>query len=233
MIKYAKTLINDWISTVYPANCINCSDILVKNENYLCTGCYLGLPRTNYHEKPDDNPLFNRFVHNPFVEEAYCLLHFNQGGVAQMLLHELKYKNRPNVGNFLGTIYAQDIKSLKLDYDLILPVPIHWKKIKKRGYNQSDHIAEGLATELNIPVGKDYLVKSSLGSSQTKKTKVERWQNVASTFRIQKPSALVGKKILLVDDVITTGATVSELCEELIKCEVDRIGICAIASGIK
>ena len=159
MINYAKTLINDFISTVYPSNCLNCSEILVKNEEYLCTGCLLGLPRTDYH-KDGDKPLDILFVHNQFIEEAFCFLHFSQGGVAQRLLHQLKYKNRPGVGVFVGGIYAQDLLNIDLAYDLILPVPIHWKKIKKRGYNQSDYIADGMSQVLDLPVFKDCLLKS-------------------------------------------------------------------------
>lgn len=231
-VTYAKEIISDFFSTLYPENCLNCSDILVSNENYLCTTCALDLPKTNYHQLPD-NPLFLKFVDNPLVVEAFAYLHFNQGGIAQSILRPLKYKSRPHIGEYFGSQFGEEIYHKDVFYDMIIPVPLHWRKKKKRGYNQSDMISRGLGKTLDIPVMEEIVTKRTQTTSQTKKTKVQRWKNVAETFQVLKPTQLVNKKVLLVDDVITTGATIGALCDELVKCDVSSISICSLATGVR
>ena len=231
IVSYAKRIFSDFISTLYPDNCINCSEILVTNEQYLCTSCTMDLPVTNFHLEPD-NPLYQRFAHNPSVIDAYAYLHFHQNGVAQKILHELKYKSRSHLGEFFGALLGAELLRAELTYDLIVPVPIHWKKKLKRGYNQSDFIARGIASMINVPVNEEVLTKVTNTQTQTNKNKLERWKNVEDSFRIVKPTALYNKKVLLVDDVITTGATLSELCDQMVKCDVDTITVGALATGV-
>lgn len=230
VVSYAKRIFSDFISTLYPDNCINCSDILVTNEQYLCTSCTIDLPLTNYHLDPN-NALYQKFAHNPTVIDAYAYLYFRQNGVTQKILHELKYKSRAHIGEFFGALLGTEILRADLNYDLIVPVPIHWRKKRKRGYNQSDHIARGISSVINVPVHEDVLTKVTNTQSQTNKSKLERWKNVEDSFRIVKPTVLYQKRILLVDDVITTGATLSALCDQMVKCDVDTITVAALATG--
>lgn len=232
LVSYAKRVFSDFISTLYPDNCINCSDILVTNEQFLCTSCAIDLPLTNYHLDPE-NALYQKFAHNPAVIDAYALMYFQQRGVAQKILHELKYKSRSNVGEFFGGLLGTELLRAELTYDLIVPVPIHWRKKKKRGYNQSDFIAKGIGEVLRVPVNDEVLTKVTNTETQTKKTKLERWKNVEDSFRIVKPTALYQKNVLLVDDVITTGATLSALCDQMVKCDVESITVGALATGVK
>lgn len=232
LVSYAKRVFSDFISTLYPDNCINCLDTLVTNEQFLCTSCMLDLPQTNYHLDAD-NPLYQKFAHNPSVIDAYAFLYFQQKGVAQKILHELKYKSRSNVGTYFGSMLGAELLRAELTYDIIVPVPIHWRKKKKRGYNQSDFIAKGIANVLDVPVDEEVLTKVTHTQTQTSKTKLERWKNVEDSFRIVKPTALYKKKVLLVDDVITTGATLSALCDQMVKCDVESITLGALATGVK
>ncbi|MEM9324588.1 MAG: phosphoribosyltransferase family protein [Bacteroidota bacterium] len=232
-VKYAKRLLTDFIYTLYPRNCLNCSQILVANEEFLCTTCTIDLPKTNYH-LPGPNPLWDNFAHTPLVTDAFAYLHFVPGGVAQNILHALKYHGRPEIGMYFGRRYAEELQAdIDLDIDLIVPVPMHRKKQQLRGYNQSEQLALGISEVLDIPVMPDAIVKSVNTASQTKKDRLQRWENVQHAFHILKPTALYEKKILLVDDVVTTGATISALSDQLLKCDVTSITICALATGVK
>ena len=232
-VKYAKRLLTDFIYTLYPRNCLNCSNILVANEDFLCTQCLLDLPKTDFHLEPD-NILFQNFAHVSLVSEAFAFWHFNPSGVAQSVLHALKYHDKPEIGRFFGAMYGRELSASRedLEVDLILPIPMHWKKQRIRGYNQSNEIAKGLSSELGIPVLLDGLSKVRHTQSQTKKNRLQRWENVEESFQILKPTSLYDQRIMLVDDVITTGATVSAIADQLVKCDVASITVCALATGV-
>ncbi len=231
-VKYAKRLLTDFISTVYPRNCLNCTNILVTNESFLCTTCQLALPRTDFHNQPE-NLLYKNFAHHPVVTEAFAFLHFNVSGVAQHLLHALKYQNRPEIGRHFGRLYAKElIADRKTDWDIIIPVPMHQKKRRQRGYNQSEEVGHGMSEVLGIPVTTDIILKKQHTESQTKKGRLERWENVQNVFEVADPVALNGKNVLIVDDVITTGATTSAICDELTNYELQSITLCALATGV-
>ena len=203
----------------------------MSSEKYLCATCFLDLPVTNYHED-GENPLWQKLSYITQLDTAVANLHFENQGIAQKLLHKLKYSSNPELGVFLGRNYGQTIKS-QIECDMILPVPIHWKKRKKRGFNQSDFIAQGIGEMLGVPTYPEVLVKRKDTESQTKKNRILRHSDMSNAFRVLKPRLLVGQRVLLVDDVITTGATVSALAEELIKFDVESISICSLATGIK
>lgn len=223
-------LIDDFASLFFPRICVNCRKSLVYQEEILCTHCRWTLPETNYHLNPI-NPLFQKFVYEPNVKFAASFLYYNRKGVAQKLIHSLKYKNTPQVGVALGKWYGHQLKSIDLKADLIIPVPIHRKKELSRGYNQSQKIAEGLSEKLNIPVDSNSVIRHVETKTQTKKGKVDRWVNVDSIYKVKRPDELFGKTAIVVDDVITTGATMGMLLDVLIKAGVTDIAIVAIASG--
>jgi len=178
-----------------------------------------------------DNPVQKIFYGRADVQAAGSFLLFQKKGSVQKMLHALKYKSKPEVGVLLGKWYGQDLKKNNTfcDCDIIIPVPLHKKRMKKRGYNQSEFIAKGLAEELQIPVVNDVLFKKHFTETQTFKSREERWQNTINSFEIKNENLIKDKKILLVDDVITTGATTEACIFQLNKSSEAPISVASIA----
>lgn len=200
------------IGLFYPSVCAACGASLFKWEKLVCTRCRNLLPRTGY-EFHEDNPLARMFYGKvPLKAVTACFFFFKEGKV-QHLIHELKYKGNGDAGVFLGQELGKSIKEAPLfqGIDFLIPVPLHPKREKERGYNQSLMIAKGMAEVLSIPIGEKYLVRSVNTATQTHKTKEERWENVKDIFVVRHPEQLEGKYVLLIDDVLTTGATL-EAC---------------------
>ncbi len=178
----------DFVSLFFPNYCLGCKNTLVKGEDILCTHCILELPKTDYHTFVD-NPIRLRLEGRIHVTYAFAFLRFRKTGLVQHLLHQLKYNNHPEVG----------IR------------PLHESRLRKRGYNQSAKIAEGLSHSLNVAWDENCVKRIIKTTTQTRKSKIERWENVKDGFMIIRPEKIRGKRVLLVDDVITTGATL-EAC---------------------
>jgi ComF family protein len=206
----AESLFSDFIALFYPKYCFGCRDGLVKGEDTLCTKCVLQLPKTNYHHSIS-NPIKERLFGRLPLEHALAFLKFRKTGIVQHLLHELKYNNHPEIGVKLGKLYGRELKENLIDqFDLIVPVPLHNSRKRKRGYNQSAKFAEGLSQSLDVPWDESISMRTTSTATQTKKNKVERWENVKDVFAVHD-DRVRDKRILLVDDVITTGATI-EAC---------------------
>ncbi len=188
------------------------------------------MPKTNFHLLAD-NPIQKIFYGRAEVHYASSFLLFQKKGSVQKMLHALKYKSKPEVGVLLGKWYAQDLKKNNTfaDCEVIIPVPLHKKRQRKRGYNQSEFIAKGLAEELKIPVLNNVLFKKHFTETQTFKSREERWQNTLNSFEIKNEELIKGKKILLVDDVITTGATTEACIFQLNKASEAPISVASIA----
>ena len=222
--------VQDFTALFFPELCAACGKNLFKSERVICTDCIYHLPYTHYHKDPENRvsrQLWGRF---PFVH-ASAFVYFQKGNKVQNMMHQLKYNNRPETGYRLGELYAYDLKrSLHWENpDAILPVPLHPKKKRKRSYNQSEYIANGMASVLNIPVVTDNLIRGTDTATQTKKTRFARYENLKEAFIVSKPELLANKHLLLVDDVITTGATLEACSIELLKLRNVRISISAIA----
>ena len=224
------TLINDFISLIYPKTCMACGKSLYKNEDCLCTYCLYHLPKTNFHLEKD-NEVERVFWGRVRIESAASFLYFSKGGKVQKIMHKLKYKGRQEIGVFLGEQYGLELLNSDTfkNIDIIIPVPLHKMKLKKRGYNQSEKFAEGLSLSMKKPVSTDNLYRKIFSETQTKKTRYKRWQNVESIFDIKNPELLKSKHILLVDDVITTGATMEACVNVLKKVPEIKISIASIA----
>lgn len=222
----------DFIGLLYPDVCYNCEVALVDGEEKICLRCYRDFPLTNYHEAVP-NPLLQIAAGNEKVRGAFCYMKFNKQGVAQKLLHELKYNGNTAVGVLLGEWFAKyiekELASLKLDG--IIPVPLHKSKKRKRGFNQSEIIARGIKNATGLNIMNNVLIRTRDISTQTKKGKVARWQNVESLYQVINEETIEGKNILLIDDVITTGATISLAAEALVASGVNEIYFGSIASG--
>ncbi len=220
----------DFIALMFPRVCINCQSTLVQQENYLCLKCRLSLPKTNYHLW-SDNPLNDKFVYEPKIQTVATYLFFNKGGIAQKLIHEVKYKNQPELGIWLGELYGRELQKMNWPIDMIVPIPLHQSKLARRGFNQSEQMAQGISRETGWPVNSESVIRKRSTSTQTKKSKLERWQNVQSIYSLVNSGAFTGKIIAVVDDVLTTGATIGELILLLSKSGVKGIYILTIAAG--
>jgi len=210
-------MLNDFISLIFPQVCASCGNSLYKNEQTLCTYCVYHLPKTNFHLN-NDNPVAKIFWGRVDILSAGAFYGFNKGGRVQHIIHQLKYKGRKEVGFAVGKLYGYELKmcdSFKT-VDTIIPVPLHPKKIKKRGYNQSESFAEGLSASMEVPANVKTLFRAHESETQTKKSRFSRWQNVESIFQLKDLKSLEGKHVLLVDDVVTTGATL-EACAQTLK----------------
>lgn len=223
-------LINDFLSLIYPRHCEACGNLLFKHETHICNYCKLNLPKTNYH-KNTSSELADTFAGRIPLAQALSLYRFEKSGKVQKLLHAIKYLNQKELAEFLGKLYAEDlIKSNCLEeIDVILPIPLHKDKFKLRGYNQSEYFAKGLAKGLLKSVDTQSLIRMVETATQTKKRKYQRWENVEGIFKLVDKNSLVNKHVLLVDDVITTGATLEAAWQAIKDVQGIKISIASIA----
>jgi ComF family protein len=219
----------DFFSLFFPQLCAGCGKSLFKNETAICTDCIYHLPYTNFH-LDTTNPVSQQLWGRLTFQAAFAYLYFQRGLRVQNLIHQLKYNHRPEVAFKLGEMYGLQIKDSDAvrDLDLIIPVPLHPAKQKKRGYNQSEAFANGLSHSLQIPVNLD-LKRSVSTDTQTRKSRFVRYENMKDVFRLKSHSDLVNKHVLLVDDVITTGATVEACGVELLNVNGLKMSIATIA----
>ena len=226
-------IFGDFISLFFPKYCLACDNALVKGESMICTVCMLEMPQTDYH-RWRENPLRNRLSYRIPVKHAMALFKFSKSGRVQHLLHQLKYRNHPEIGVTLGRIYGEKMKNeseLPTNVDLIIPIPLHPARKRKRGYNQSAKFAEGLSETLEIPFTDELLERRIKTETQTRKSKLNRWENISGVFGLKNPALLEGKKILLVDDVITTGSTLEACSQVLIDQGCPQLSIACIAEA--
>jgi len=224
--------ISDFVSLIYPRICVCCGNSLWRHEQIICTACSFRLPRTNYHLELE-NPVSRVFHGRVNIESAAAFLLFNKGNKVQRLIHQLKYKGRKDIGIWLGLEYGQVLRYSPFFtcIDLIIPVPLHKKKLMLRGYNQSDLFAAGLSRAMNIPVENKLLVRTRATATQTRKGRYDRWKNVEEMFAIPDSLPLTDKHILLVDDVITTGATLESCIATLRAVKGVRVSVATIATA--
>ena len=157
---------------------------------------------------------------------------FTKAGSVQQILHALKYRSMPELGQMLGIIYGEELKTAGYDtrFDLILPVPLHAFKKKRRGYNQSEEFGKGLSKALSVTCSDEILMRNTSTSTQTKKSRFRRWENVKNVFEVRRPAEVDGKRILLVDDVVTTGATLEAVGQALLNSGCKELSIACIAA---
>jgi ComF family protein len=226
-------MFKDFLSLVFPDNCLACSEALNKGEFSICTSCQYVLPKTNYHLSQSENELNKRFWGRVDIRFALSYLRFVKGGMVQKMLYKIKYMGKKEGAKVLGKWYGHDLftSGYQKEFDLLLPVPLHEKKLKKRGFNQSWLFTQGLSESLNIECLENTLVRISEKTSQTNKSRFERWRNVEDIYKINDIDKIKEKRILLIDDVITTGATFESCAIELLKNGAKEISIVVIASA--
>ncbi|HLG35619.1 MAG TPA: ComF family protein [Bacteroidia bacterium] len=233
------TYLRDFFNLFYPHLCPACGRALSSGEQHMCSVCLWRLPKTNFHLQ-EDNPVQRRFWGKTNVASAASFVFFDKGEKVQRMLHSLKYQNNTELGIFLGELYGKELKASPLfsSCDGIVPVPLHLKKIRTRGYNQSDFIAEGLSKAMGIPVYKKFLMRTVATSTQTRKSRYARFENVENVFRLNvrqrtdspgRGEKAVAKHFLLVDDIITTGSTLEACASCLNQIEGVKVSIATIA----
>ncbi|MCK9562576.1 MAG: ComF family protein [Bacteroidales bacterium] len=214
----------------FPDICTVCGSHLRVSERVMCTSCLIDIPRIYFHNQ-ERNPLEDVLWGQIPYEKATALFYYTKKNKYAALLHNLKYKNRSDVGEFLGELFANELqKTGFLDsIDCIIPIPLHKKRLKQRGYNQSEHIALGLSKQSSIPYITNAVVRTVNTQTQTKKSKEERLRNVQNIFSVINPSVLAHKHVLLLDDVITTGATCISCADTIISAEPScRVSIASL-----
>lgn len=221
---------NDLLELFFPSLCVTCGERLVSQEKFVCMGCWLDLPVTNFHREPE-NKVAQLFWGRVQLEHATAWYHFRKGSNYQQIIHFIKYRGMKELGRECGKRLGESLSEAESfrNVDVIVPVPLHPKKRRKRGYNQSEWIALGIAETLQKPVVTDNLYRKVHTSTQTKKSRLERWQNVEGIFEVNDPESFSGKHILLVDDVATTGATLEASAMPLLKIENSKVSIATLA----
>lgn len=227
-----KNIFRNFLDLFFPELCVVCKNRLAEGEEHICIDCLLLLPKTNFHLQPD-NRLEQFFAGRIPFERIAAFAYFIKGGRIQSIIHELKYNRNPDIGIFIGKLSGENLKGSEFinDIDLLVPVPLHPKRQKQRGYNQSMEICRGISEITNIPIDSTTLIRKVNNPSQTKNSRFDRWQNVEDIFTLTNKDCFENKHILLVDDVITTGSTLESCAKEILKAEDVKISIFAIGTA--
>ena len=218
------------INLFFPKVCSGCNSFLLSNENVICTVCRHDIPLTNHHLNPE-NDAFKKFYGRIPVIHTSALFYFHKKGIVQELIHNSKYKGHEEIGTILGEWYAEDLRNIDLlkSVDEIIPVPLHRKKLKERGYNQVTAFGKALSTNLNIGYNDSILIRNVYSKTQSKKTLLGRTEGIETIFDVSFTEKNHNKHFLLIDDVITTGATLEACSRALLKIPGAKISIICMA----
>ncbi|MDI5896546.1 ComF family protein [Flavobacterium sp. LB2P84] len=218
------------INLFFPKVCSGCSSFLLSNENVICTVCRHEIPLTNHHLNPE-NDAFKKFYGRIPVIHTSALFYFHKKGIVQELIHNLKYKGHEEIGTILGEWYAEDLKTIELleSVDEIIPVPLHRRKLKERGYNQVTTFGKALSSSLNVIYNDSLLIRNVYSKTQSKKNLLGRTEGIETIFDVSFTEKDHDKHFLLIDDVITTGATLEACSRALLKIPNAKISIVCMA----
>lgn len=227
-----KTWLLSFVRLFFPRQCAACGASLQEGEEGLCMKCNMDMPRTNYHLRKD-NPVERLFWGKIPLERATSYFFYQKGSSFRQILHQLKYGGRKDLGELMGRFMAAELASAGFfkDVDRIVPVPLHPRKRKLRGYNQSECIAHGISAVTGIPMDTSSVIRKKHTDTQTRKSTYERWENVDGIFHLLHPGRLRGKHVLIVDDVLTTGSTTTACADAFKGVESIRISILTLAAA--
>lgn len=219
------------LDLISPRLCVVCGQRLTVSEDVICTKCNLHLPRTDFHQDPYENEMAKLFWHQIPVERVTALFYYESHAETANILYELKYKGHPEVGEVMGRLMAKELQPSGFfdGIDGIVPIPLAKKRQRQRGYNQSLEIARGINAITSLPIYNKVVRRKAFEGSQTNKGRWERNENVEGVFELKDASAIQGKHLLMVDDVVTTGATVIACVQEL--CKAGNVKVSVIALG--
>lgn len=223
-------MLESLINLFFPKVCSGCSSFLLTNENVICTVCRHDIPLTNHH-LITNNDAFKKFYGRIPVLHASALFYFHKKGIVQQLIHNLKYKGHEEIGAILGEWYAEDLKTIALLHtaDEIIPVPLHRRKLKERGYNQVTTFGKSLSTSLKIDYNDSLLKRNVYSKTQSKKTLLGRTEGIETIFSVTFTEKDHNKHFLLIDDVITTGATLEACSRALLQIPGAKISVVCMA----
>lgn len=218
------------VQLLFPQRCVVCNCLLTENEKVLCQSCNLNLPRTGLHLEKD-NEVEKLLWGKMNIERATSYFYYTKGSGYRQLLHQLKYKGRKDIAQDMGFMMGEELASDGFfdDIDLIIPIPLHHKKKRSRGYNQSEEIGKGISRATGIPMKTSCIERQRNNTSQTSKSAYERWENVSGIFAVNRPEQLENRHILLLDDVMTTGATITACADALNAIPGIRISVLTLA----
>ncbi|HET6769437.1 MAG TPA: ComF family protein [Chitinophagaceae bacterium] len=224
-----KEIKDSLLHVVFPHVCDGCGSDLINIESRLCIRCVASLPETNF-EQHAGNPVEKTFWGRMLIVNAAAHFYFTKESLIQHLMHQFKYKGNKELGLQLGRMMGHGIKySTRFNnIDALVPLPLFPFKEKKRGYNQAAVLCEGMAEVLSLPVLNDIITRPQHTETQTKKGRIERWRNIEGKFFLNDPRAITNKHLLLVDDVVTTGATLEACGNELLSAENVTLSIATL-----
>lgn len=223
-------MFNAILNLFFPKVCYACSHLLTDNEHHICTSCRHNLPVTNFHFE-NNNTVEKVFYGRVKIEQATALLKFEKKGIVQQLLHNLKYRGHEIIGEVLGKWLGNELKTIEAynNIDVVIPVPLHKNKLRKRGYNQVAKFGIEISKALDATYIDNVLIKTTATKTQVFKKRISRWNNANEIFTITNTALIEGKHILLVDDIITTGATIEACVNMLTKAKNIKISVATMA----
>lgn len=223
-----KSLLQDFVNILYPDVCPGCGEVYPSGEEVLCFGCQMDLPVFN-NEQIVEHILGGRIN----ISRSAIFLKFYSNSLSQRLLHQIKYQNNQRLGELLGKQFMlyRDNCSKFQEIEVVVPIPLHEKKLRVRGYNQSEVISAGIASVLEVPIDSKAVHRVNKSETQTRKSRRERWENVSDIFHSEQES-LKGKHVLLVDDVITTGATMEACAQAVLDAGASEVSFAALATAM-
>lgn len=215
---------------ISPRSCVVCGHRLTVTEDTICARCSFHLPRTMFHLNPYENEMARLFWGQIPIERATAFFYYEAHAETANILYDLKYKNYPEIGEVMGRMFAREIESSGFfdGIDGILPVPLAKKRQHQRGYNQSQEIARGVSAITNLPVFNKVVRRTNYKGSQTSKGRWERNENVEGVFELSDATAIEGRHLLIIDDVVTTGATVIACAKELLKAPYVKLSVISL-----
>lgn len=222
------------LHVIFPHVCAGCGSDVISEQSVLCMHCISQMPETNFHIHCN-NPVEKMFWGRLPLVSASAQYYFTKESLMQHLMHQLKYKGNKELGRQLGRLMGNDLRQTNRFHciDALVPLPLFAAKEKRRGYNQATLLCEGMAEVMRVEIFPDVIVRTEHTESQTKKGRIERWQNIKGKFQLVRPGKIRGKHVLLVDDVVTTGATVEACGHELMQGDQTTLSIATLcyASG--
>ncbi len=223
-------MFHDFVNLLYPHVCHICEAELLNNEELICTSCLHDLPITRYH-LVNENPVKKVFYGRVKIEKATALLHFRKKSGVQHLIHDLKYRGYREIGKYLGKWMGEELSSTDWfnEIDVVIPVPIHKSKLKQRGFNQVEDFGKEIAKALNAEYRDDLLLKTDAAQTQTLKNRFSRWGKIEETLEIQNNQNLKNKHLLIVDDLVTTGATIEACAHKLFEIPGIKLSVATMA----
>ncbi len=230
MIKTLNTYTKDLLHLFFPHYCTGCGSDIVEDGQMLCLQCVAKLPETNFFQV-ENNPVEKTFFGRLKLESAGAAFYFTKDSLVQHLITELKYQGNKEIGSYLGKLTALEMQKTDRfnSVDCLIPLPLNEKKLFRRGYNQAAVIAEGMASVLNIPVIDKFVKRKLFTETQTKKDRISRWQSMQDVFEVTDSAILENKHVLLVDDIVTTGATLEACGNTMLQIPNLKLSIATVA----